>query len=146
MKKLILFFALCLFSSLGFSQSAGNSGTYNTIGNTLQYYVIDTVANAGNIYWTLPGTLDANYSYSVLVVADSLSGSTAGTLTLYQANDVSGTFYVTPVASTFTVNGVQSSKLWEGSLWGGYKMKLQTVQSGTQSTKYRIWIVFHRLK
>jgi hypothetical protein len=82
------------------------------------------------------------WSYSVHVVSDSISGSTAGTCVLQTSNNgihwVTAANIYTATSQTLTLNGAtQQAALWEGVLYAR-RIRIYQITSGTQVTSVRI--------
>ena len=142
--KFILALALLMtFSMVALPQAA----SFETNTSTLKvYYVIDTVSNSTGVTIDYPYTIPAGWQWSVQTVADSLSGSTAGTMTLLSSNSVNGTVYETISSGTNTINGLQTLKTWSATTaWSGSKLRVTASGGGTQSTKIRVWILLKKI-
>lgn len=135
MKNFIL---LILFSFVSFISQAQISRAY-------EYNENDTLTNADTVVFT---TMEFNYPfyYQFNYKQDSLSGSTAGTITfeyttkdgsvwhpLYTSIYTDGT---AATAYTASINGVSRVIQLSGSLLSG-KIRATMITTGTQSTRIR---------
>jgi hypothetical protein len=127
-----LFFISFLFCSLALgaqnTRVDGNANTYT-------YYDNDTLTNAATVTQTCDKALTYPYNYQINVVSDSLSGSTAGTMTIY--NKAYGRTEWVPIGSTVTINGGLTYTPITGSVLNG-TIKCVTVGTGTQSTRVAV--------
>lgn len=130
--KNVLFCFLILLA--GLSLQAQNTRVDNNI-NTNCYHDNDTLTNAGTVTQTYSQALTYPYNYQINVVSDSLSGSTAGTMTIY--NKAYGQTEWVPVGSTLTINGGLTYTAITGNVLSG-SLKCVTVGSGTQSTRVAV--------
>lgn len=103
-------------------------------------FTVDTCTNAETINFTFPHAIEGLYYYEWQLVADSLSGSTAGTAYLKEGAGES-TDYSNLTGKTITVNGVQTSEVLQGTVYGT-RQRLAITSSGTQSTKYTVHVTF----
>ncbi len=96
-----------------------------------RHFIRDTtITNADTVTFTL-STWTEPSEYRVRVKADSLSGSTAGTLIVYEQLRGGEIWY--PVKTT-TINGVQTLDTYTGDCISG-AIKVEVITSGTQSTR-----------
>lgn len=109
-------------------------------------YIQDTVTNSTAITLYPGGTTSAgaasaaaaksllvNGNLDIIIYADSLSGSTAGTAYIEVANVANPNLWY-PVQS-YTVNGVQTTAHFEDTDFSNSKWRLRVTGGGTQSTK-----------
>lgn len=96
----------------------------------------ETMTNADTITVEL-GTFYSPIEYEIAYVADSLSGSTAGTQYLEWDADGDGANFVR--RETMVINGVTTRGVETGTIVGG-TLRLRTITTGTQST--RLWHEF----
>lgn len=134
----ILFFVLC--SVFALSLSAQNTRVDGNQ-NTYVFHDNDTLTNAATVTQTCDKALTYPYNYQINVVSDSLSGSTAGTMTIY--NKAYGQSEWVPIGSTVTINGGLTYTAITGSVLSG-TIKCVTVGSGTQSTRVAVDIAVIR--
>lgn len=146
LKFLFVLFALIGLSFQAMPQAVSwetNTGTMKT------YYCIDTVANSTGVTIVFPQTIPAGWGYIVEVVADSLSGSTAGTITLLTTAGVTTRVYKAITSGTATVDGVQTIAIFSPAAdqpsWHGTRMEVTVTGGGTQSTKIRCWMTIKKL-
>jgi hypothetical protein len=130
--KNVLFVLTLLFA--GLSLSAQNSRVDNNV-NTHCYHDNDTLTNAATVTQTYSQALTYPYNFQINVVSDSLSGSTAGTMTIY--NKAYGQTEWVPVGSTVTINGGLTYTAITGNVLSG-SLKAVTVGTGTQSTRVAV--------
>lgn len=134
MKKLLIMvsFLLCALS-----MSAQRDFYYKV-------FTIDTLTDARTCSFSFPTELNGLYEYEWQILADSLSGGTAGTATLYNSDD--GTNYVAISAKTYTVVGAatQTGGFINGVAYGA-KQKLDIVGTGTQSTKLTVSVTYKKI-
>jgi hypothetical protein len=111
-----------------------------------QVFTVDTLTDAGTLTFTPDANLVGLYEYEWQILADSLSGGTAGTATLYTANDNSGANYAAISGKTYTVVGAatQTGGFITGTMYGA-KQQLAIVGTGTQSTKITVSVVYKRI-
>lgn len=112
----------------------------------------DTAAASETIYlyplggtsWATTGAIDYNAGLEFLVETDSLSGATAGTLTIEVAYDDAGTYNY--AAGTLTLNGAANQQLrLEDTDFLGRKIRAKLVNTGaTQSNKIQGVLVVKR--
>ncbi len=111
-----------------------------------QYETPDTSSASQTHYIYPSGTSGAtetgfmrNGSLAIAIAADSLSGATAGTVTLEFACDEAASFWV-PYATTLTANGPnQCSLYYDDNDFSFYKWRVKIVNtSATQSNKLRV--------
>lgn len=123
MKQFILYIILVLICGLGYSQ------TWQLDEKKLDVYELcdDTLTNADTISVVFPGTILNDDYYSVQLVADSLSGSTAATAYIQQSNSTGGEHYTTITNGSETINGVQTEKIW-GKYFGFYWCEIQILR------------------
>lgn len=146
MKALKFFLILCLGLFLSAQVNAQAASWEISNSQIKTYYVIDTVSNSTGVTITYPEVIPNGWSYSVQCVADSLSGSTAGTLTLLSSASVNGTVYEAITSGTATIDGVQTLKTWSSATaWPGSKLRITASGGGTQSTKIRVWITLKKI-
>lgn len=124
------FLLIALFFSVGMV-SAQNTRVDGNANTAVRMY-LDTLTNADTVINTCNLDLNYPYNYHVNVVADSLSGSTAGTFKvehrLYGGN-------VWKTLSTTTIDGVQTTP---AAITGNVPcgaLRFTTITSGTQSLK-----------
>lgn len=108
-------------------------------------YMIDTLTNAETSY-LYPGDAVSAASagdfkewgaLELVIISDSLSGSTAGTVTLQYCYDDACTY--TYDAATLTLNGAtQQVSRTEDTEFNARKFRLKSVTTGTQSTHIRV--------
>lgn len=96
----------------------------------------ETMTNADTIDAAI-GTFFSPIEYEISTVADSLTGSTAGTQYLEWDADNDGANWVR--IETMVINGVTTRLRETGTLVGG-TLRLRTITSGTQTT--RLWHEF----
>lgn len=90
---------------------------------------------------TLSAGTKAPWMYSVHIVSDSLTGSTAGTVTLQGTND--GVVWYT--ISSLTLDGAaQQSQVWTGTLYARRVRVYAITPSGTKTTRYRVKAVLKK--
>lgn len=148
MKTLKFFFVvigLLAMSLQGFSQA---TPVYETNTSTHKvYYCLDTVSNSTAVTFSYPYTIPAGWQYSIQVVADSLSGSTAGTIYLKETSSVgSSAVYSTVSSGTQTVDGLQTIKTFtQTTQFTGSKLQVYVTGGGTQSTKVRVWFCLKKM-
>lgn len=143
MRKIFLFLSLMLFVGYSFSQTTVTATRVLNTSDVMVYYFIDTITDTEVLHMTVPGVIPADWTYSVQLVCDSLSGSTAGTVTLNQSNVEAGTDYT--ITQTQTLDDVNIEKIWESAAgWLGPKMRLISTGSGTMSCKVRVWVYFNK--
>jgi len=127
MKKFLLLFSFLAVSFVSFGQ----------VNRTYVTETLDTITNADTI---TRETMEFSYpfDYAFHIIADSLSGSTAGTITFYhKPKEASSTEYIS--IGTVTINGVQTtSKAITGNYMSG-RIKYEVITSGTQSTRLKIF-------
>lgn len=152
MKTLIKFFFISALLLLvaGLQNTYAQAASFETNTSTIKtYYVIDTVSNSTGVTITYPYTVPAGWGYCIQVVADSLSGSTAGTISVKTTAGVTTKVYKTITSGTATVDGLQTIALWESSTttapWPGTGIQVAVSGGGTQSTKIRCWITLKKL-
>lgn len=113
-------------------------------------YVTDTLANAETIYLYVGGTQTAAGAskiteYGVLnlvLVSDSLSGSTNVAASIEYSVDALGTNWYT-AASLSTLNGAASqTQITEDAVFAARKARIKLVGTGTQSTRVRLHYCF----
>jgi hypothetical protein len=145
-------FLFILFALIGLSfQAMPQAASFESNTSTMKvYYVLDTVANSTAVTVTYPYTVPAGWGYIIQVVADSLSGSTAGTITvLTSAGTTSAKVYKAITSGTATVDGLQTIALFEPPAdkptWPGTAIRVTVSGGGTQSTKIRTWITLKKL-
>jgi hypothetical protein len=110
--KFLLAIAMLMIFTISAKPQAASFEVNNATMKT--YYVIDTVTNSTGVTITYPYLIPAGWGYIVQVVADSLSGSTAGTFSLQtSAGQLSTKVYKTITSGTATINGVQSVAIFE---------------------------------
>lgn len=84
---------------------------------------------------TLSAATKAPWMYSVHIVSDSLTGSTAGTVTLQGTND--GVVWYT--ISSLTLDGAaQQSQVWTGTLYARRLRVYAITPSGSKTIRYRV--------
>lgn len=144
MKALKFLFVLIALTALSF-QAMPQASSFETNTSTLKvWYWTDTIANTGTVTGVYPYNIPAGWSYSVQVVADSLSGATAGNLYLKASNSVNGTEYET--LQTLVLNGVKVTDLWEVTTQTpNVKLEVTATGSGTMSCKVRAWFVLKKI-
>lgn len=108
-----------------------------------QVFTVDTLTDAATLTFTPDARLDGLYEYEWQILADSLSGGTAGTATLYESNDFTGAYYAAISGKTYTVVGAatQTGGFITGIAYGG-KQQLAIVGTGTQSTKITVAVTY----
>lgn len=136
MKNIFILFSLVLLS-LGVQ--AQNTRANNDVASYV-YHDNDTLTNASTVTQTLDKVVNYGYNYQINVVSDSLSGATAGTMTVY--NKAYGQSEWVPL-QTLTINGGLTYTPLTGSVLGG-ALKCATVGTGTQSTRVAVDIVIVR--
>ena len=151
MKTLKFLFVLFGFLALSFEALPQATPTYEVNTSTMKvYYQLDTVANSAAVTMTYPAIIPAGWGYVIQVVADSLSGSTAGTITvLTSAGTTSTKVYKAIASGTATVDGLQTIAIFEPAAdkpsWHGTAIRITVSGGGTQSTKVRSWITLKKL-
>ena len=133
MKRIFFILTLCFaFAFIGQSQNTRVDGN----ANTHCFYDSDTLTNAATVTQTYSKELTYPYNYQISVVADSLSGSTAGTLQVWnKATGVDAQWV--KVGSAVTIDGGLYYTPITGNVLTG-SLKVTTVGSGTQSTRIRV--------
>jgi hypothetical protein len=108
------------------------------VNSTVEYIYPNDAASAGAaVDFKELGTLE------VVIVTDSLSGSTAGTVTLQYCYDDACTY--TYDAATLTVNGAtQQVSRTEDTDFTPRKWRVKLAGSGTQTTKCQVYHTFKR--
>lgn len=150
MKTLKFLFVLFGFLAMYF-EAMPQAASYEVNTSTMKtYYVIDTVSNSTGVTVTYPAIVPAGWGYIIEVVADSLSGSTAGTITvLTSAGTTSSKVYKAITSGTATIDGAQTIALFEPPAdkpsWPGTAIRVTASGGGTQSTKIRVWITLKKL-
>lgn len=137
MKKFLIVFCLALSGLYVSAQNTRVDGN----ANTYVYHDNDTLTNAGTVTQTCDKALTYPYAFQINLVSDSLSGSTAGTTTIY--NKAYGQSEWVPVGSTVTINGGLTYTAITGNVLSG-TLKVVTVGSGTQSTRVGVDIAIIR--
>lgn len=151
MKNLKIFLIVALLAFVAGLQNANaQAASFETNTSTIKtYYVIDTVSNSTGVTITYPYTIPAGWGYSIECVADSLSGSTAGTFTVLTTSGVTTKVYKAITSGTATINGTQTIAIWESTstvpAWPGTGIRVTASGGGTQSTKIRVWITLKKL-
>lgn len=114
-------------------------------------YMIDTLTNAETAYLypgdavsaALAGDFKEGGALELVIVSDSLSGSTAGTATLQYCYDDACTY--TYDATSLTLNGAaQQISRTEDTDFNARKFRVKFVTTGTQSTHVRVAYVWKR--
>jgi hypothetical protein len=150
MKTLKFLFVLFAFIGLSF-QAMPQAASYEINTSTMKvYYVIDTVSNSTGVTITYPAIVPAGWGYVIECVADSLTGSTAGTFTvLSSGGTTSSKVYKAITSGTATIDGLQTVALFEPPAdkpsWTGTAIRVTASGGGTQSTKVRVWITLKKL-
>lgn len=130
MKKLII---ICLFA---FVASAVNA----QYGTPYQMPVVagDTLVNTDNA--TKIFTVTAGYNcIAIQPVVTKISGTVAGTVVLY--GTVDGTNYVSLGDTLTCTNQATNTDIFVKTNAPYYKYKLYFSQTGTDSTKIKVWII-----
>lgn len=98
----------------------------------------------GGTSWATTGAIDYNAGVEFLIETDSLSGATAGTLTIEVAYDDAGTYSY--AVGTLTVNGATNQQLrLEDTDFLARKIRAKIVNTaGVQSTKIQGVLVVKR--
>jgi len=136
MKKLILFLSVLMLTVVGLQAQ-----------KTITYTLIDgeTATNTDTLIGLYPTIIPADMWYSVQVVADSLTGGTAGTVYLQQSNAYSGGKWTTLTDKSLTVNGVLSEVIWEATTgFLGARLRVYVLNTGTNTTEYTVNLVLKR--
>ena len=140
MKHIFLSLILCAFALVGNAQVQIRYGTMeDTITNaeTAYLYPSDVATAALSPLFKELGCLQ------VTITTDSLSGSTAGTVTLEGCYDASCTYVAT--IATLTMNGAtQQVSTTEDSEFNFVKWRVKEVGSGTLSTRVRVGYAWKR--
>ena len=105
----------------------------------------DTMTNADTLTFTTStyyNKLNDAGIYSFHIHADSLSGATAGTATLYEQASLGGSDWLS--IGTVTINGVTTSARLTGTVTYGRRYKVETITTGTQSTALRQYFMFKK--
>lgn len=90
---------------------------------------------------TLNAGTKSLYGYSVHIVSDSLTGSTAGTVTLQGTND--GVVWYT--ISSLTLDGAaQQNQVWTGTLYARRLRVYAITPSGSKTIRYRVKAVLKK--
>ena len=118
MKKILTTLVLVLALALALPLEA-SSQTLDTEVKETNVIAADTATNADTLLFTFPGLIHDLYYYSWQVVADSLTGATAGTAYLQECVYPSDGVYTNLSGKTLTINGVQSSTFLTGTCYGG---------------------------
>lgn len=134
--KFFIIFSIALLSSL-----VASAQRFIDFGTTTKP---DTLTNAvTRTYATTPTFIDALYSYSVHVKADSLSGANAGTVTLEVCNDRTGTNWI--AIQTMTVDGTGTDEaIWEGALRARRVRVRWVMPAGTRTVRAQTYGVLKR--
>lgn len=132
------FILIALFFSIGMVSAQNTRVDGNA--NTFVYHDNDTLTNAGTVTQTNSKDLTYPYNYQINVVSDSLSGATAGTMTI--ENRAYGQSEWVPIG-TVTINGGLTYAPVTGSVLSGV-LRCKTVGSGTQSTRVAVDIAVIR--
>jgi len=142
MKKIFAFLTMALL--IGFIM------TPDTADAQMKYEQLiedSTMTNADTLSAVCSYTFSDNYTFSVQIVADSLTGSTAGTAYLQQWNgdpNESSPTWTTVSGKTLTINGVKSETIWEVTSATGSKYRVYIITSGTATTKVNAWMCIKR--
>lgn len=127
MKK--YFLILISFVAFAYTGEAQNTRVDGNASTAVRSYR-DTLTNADTVTNTCNLDLTYPYNYTVYMIADSLSGSTAGTFTV-EHRLFGGTNW--KVLSTTTIDGVQTTP---AAITGNVPcgaLRFKTITSGTQS-------------
>lgn len=133
-----LFLILCTFIAFNATAQFGKSEfrlsapDTSSASQTHYIYVGGTTAGTATLFTDL-------VQLNIIVKTDSLSGATAGTVTVEVCNDPDGSIWY-PTSSTLTVNGATSQYLnFEDTDFNNSKARVKIVNtSATQSNKMQI--------
>jgi len=151
MKTLKFLFVLFGFLALSFQAMPQATPVYEVNTSTMKVYrCLDTVSNSTGVTFTYPAIVPAGWGYVIQVVADSISGATAGTITvLTSAGTTSAKVYKAITSGTATIDGLQTVALFEPPAdkpsWPGTAMRVTASGGGTQSTKVTCWFTLKKL-
>lgn len=142
-----LFIVLCTLIAFNVSAQIGRNGEFrsqtpNTSSASQTHYIYVGGTTAGNAL-LFTDLVELN----VIIKTDSLSGATAGTVTVEVCNDGDGTTWY-PTSSTLTVNGAASQYLnFEDTDFNNSKCRVKIVNtSATQSNRMLVtWAAKRKL-
>ena len=151
MKKLkYLFMTLAALMIMAVSVDAQNSISFTrqvSDGDILIYYATDTVSSDTSLF-EITGILDMkDWTYSVHMVADSVSGTAAATAYLQTCSDYtsSSCIWSTISSGSQSIDGAgRTTKIWEGTQWYQPRMRVRVAASGTCVNVVYLWVVFKK--
>jgi len=141
MKKILTTLVLILALATGICAQ-----TLDTEVKVTGKFEADTATDAETLTFTFPGLIHDLYYYSWQVVADSLTGATAGTAYLQETLYPSDSVFTNLSGKTLTIDGAgQSATFFTGTCYGG-RQQVQVVTTGTQTLRIRIWYTYVKVK
>jgi hypothetical protein len=149
MKALKFLFSVALMLIISIS-AFSQSFTWEISNSTMKsYYVCDTVLNTAPVTITYPYIIPAGWTWVVECVADSLTGSTAGTFTVLTTAGVTTKIFKAIGTGTSTIDGLQTVSIFSPPAdipaWAGTGLRVTASGGGTQSTRIRVWITLKKL-
>lgn len=138
MKKIYLFLSLLFLFGIGLQTEMKAQDLDFVV--KLDTAKCSTSADTIDWYITKPMHFAGQFEYSAL--ADSLSGSTGGTLYVYTAGRKSDNIADWFLDTSYTINGVQTKIQLQDRIYHKYIRFRAIFPSSTQQTKLRQWFTY----